>query len=227
MKFKLNKIVPWGRSYDEYVKMFSLDNNTLKLRILSVADGPASFNYKVTSKNGNIVSIDPLYQFTSYEIKSRIDEVYETVLKKTQKNKDKFIWTNIHSIEELGKIRMEAMKEFLFDFEEGKDQKRYIPAELPNIPFKNKAFDLCLSSHFLFLYSKHLSVDFHKQTITEMLRVSSEVRIFPLLTLDGNKSEYIKPVIDDMINKGYNATIERVNYEFQRGGNEMLRINKL
>jgi len=83
------------------------------------------------------------------------------------------------------------MKLFIADFEEGKAQKRYLAAELPHLPFENNTFDLCLCAHFLFLYSVHLSLGFHIEAITEMLRVSNEVRIFPLLALDGNKSAYI------------------------------------
>jgi hypothetical protein len=89
MKFELNKIITWGRSYDEYVNMFSLNDNQLKLKILSVADGPASFNYKLTSKGGNVTSVDPLYQFTSQQIQTRIAEVYDPVLEETRKNKNK------------------------------------------------------------------------------------------------------------------------------------------
>jgi hypothetical protein len=58
-----------------------------------------------------------------------------------------------------------------------------------------------------------------------MIRVSKEVRVFPLLTLNGDKSEYLNPTIDNLINKGHTANTKKVNYEFQRGGNEILVIN--
>jgi len=90
MAFKLKQIVPWGRSYEEYVKMFSLDSPQLKLKILSVADGPASFNCELTSKGGNITSIDPLYQFTARQIHCRINAAYAAVIEETRRNKDKF-----------------------------------------------------------------------------------------------------------------------------------------
>jgi hypothetical protein len=205
--------------------MFSLTSKQLKLNILSVADGPASFNCELTSKDGSVTSIDPLYKYTKQQLKSRIDEVFETVLEEARRNKNKFVWKNIHSVKELGEIRMRAMEAFLSDFEKGKKQKRYIAAELPNLPFRDKQFDLCLCSHFLFLYSGHLSLNFHHQALAEMIRVSKEVRVFPLLTLNGDKSEYLNPTIDNLINKGHTANTKKVNYEFQRGGNEILVIN--
>jgi hypothetical protein len=100
--------------------MFSLTSKQLKLNILSVADGPASFNCELTSKDGSVTSIDPLYKYTKQQLKSRIDEVFETVLEEARRNKNKFVWKNIHSVKELGEIRMRAMEAFLSDFEKGK-----------------------------------------------------------------------------------------------------------
>ena len=48
--------------------MFALNNTDLDSRILGCGDGPSSFNKEVTQKNGYIVSIDPIYQFTREEI---------------------------------------------------------------------------------------------------------------------------------------------------------------
>lgn len=44
MGFTLDKVVPWGRSYDEYVSMFDLSGADLGVRILGCGDGPAEFN---------------------------------------------------------------------------------------------------------------------------------------------------------------------------------------
>ena len=85
-------------------------------------------------------------------------------------------------------------------------------------------FDLALSSHFLFLYSDHLSFDFHLASIKEMLRVSRETRIFPLLDVNGNKSTYFDKVVSEL--NQYKVTVKKVNYEFQIGGNEVLIILK-
>ena len=58
-----------------------------------------------------------------------------------------------------------------------------------------------------------------------MCAVAAEVRIFPLLTYDSNVSPYVEPVVDRLKKSGRRVSIERVAYEFQKGGNEMLRIS--
>jgi hypothetical protein len=224
MGFTLDKVVPWGRSYDEYISMFALTEAELKLRILGCGDGPAAFNSELTQRGGNIISIDPVYTFDAEQIRGRIAETYDTVMTQMHKNHDDYVWDVISSVDQLGIIRMSAMETFLADFEAGKQAGRYIPGDLPLLPFKNGEFDIALSSHFLFLYSAHLSAELHLQSLLEMLRVSSEVRVFPLLTLNGAMSPYLQFVIEKLENLGFGAEIKRVSYEFQRGGNEMLII---
>lgn len=224
MGFTLEKVVPWGRSYDEYVNMFGLSEVDLGLRILGCGDGPAGFNSALTKYGGNITSVDPIYVFDAEQIRSRISETYETVMAQMRKNHGDYVWGAIPSVEQLASIRMSAMETFLADFDAGKDEGRYIPGELPSLPFESGQFDIALSSHFLFLYSAHLSAEFHLQALQEMLRVSREVRVFPLLALDGALSPHLDSVSEHLASHGFNVEVRRVPYEFQRGGNEMLVI---
>jgi hypothetical protein len=64
----------------------------------------------------------------------------------------------------------------------------------------------------------------HQQAVDAMCAVAAEVRIFPLLTYDGEISPYVAPVVAAMKGTGRLVSIDRVGYEFQKGGNEMLRI---
>lgn len=57
-----------------------------------------------------------------------------------------------------------------------------------------------------------------------MLRVAREVRVFPLLTLDGASSPHLHFVTEHLANHGFAVEVKRVSYEFQRGGNEMLLV---
>lgn len=52
----------------------------------------------------------------------------------------------------------------------------------------------------------------------------AEVRIFPLLALGGAPSSLVKPLAEELRDEGASVSIEDVPYEFQRGGNKMLRI---
>lgn len=222
MSFTLEKVVPWGRSYGEYISMFSLSETDLERRILGCGDGPAAFNAELTRKGGVVVSVDPIYRFTPEQIEVRIAETYKTVLEQTEKNKDEFVWRHIRSVEELGKIRMEAMHLFLMDFQGGK--WRYVAGELPSLDFHDNEFGLALCSHLLFLYSGQLSAKFHIQSIKELCRVADEVRIFPLLELGAKKSRHLEAVVEYLSDDGYECTVEKVEYEFQKGGDKMLRV---
>ena len=225
MVFTLNEIVPWGRSYEEYRDMFALSDKDLSERILGCADGPASFNAVLTRRGGKIVSVDPLYRFSRKEIRSRIDQVFETVLTETRKNAHEFVWGTISSVGALGETRRKAMDDFLDDFPEGLGEERYIDASLPELPFREKEFELALCSHYLFLYSPHLSLDFHLRSIRELCRVAREVRIFPLLELGAVPSRHLEAVQKKLREQEYTVSIVPVDYEFQRGGNRMMKVN--
>ena len=99
-------------------------------------------------------------------------------------------------------------------------------AGLPALPFDDGAFDLALCSHFLFLYSQQLDEAFHLASMRELCRVAREVRVFPLLALGAQPSPHVGPVTEALEANGFEARVERVPYEFQRGGNQMLRVTR-
>jgi hypothetical protein len=194
------------------------------MNILGCADGPASFNAEATRRGDSITSCDPIYQFNVVEMRQRISETYDKIVDETRKNYDDFVWTTIKSVDELGRLRMAAMRMFLDDYEMGKEEGRYIEASLPTLPFVDAEFDLALCSHFLFLYTPQLGEHFHKAAIRELCRVAREVRVFPLVALGGRPSPYVDLVAAEARAAGHEVLIERVPYEFQRGANKMMRI---
>ena len=92
-------------------------------------------NYEMTQKGHSVISVDPIYNFDRELLEQKIDKVYIHVLNRTRMNMEKYIWKNISSVEELGKIRMDSMKKFLADYEKGKRENRYIPGgtSLPSV----------------------------------------------------------------------------------------------
>ena len=78
MSFKLENVVPWGRSMQEYVRMFALTPDELKSNILDCAGGPASFNAEMTCQVYKVISCDPIYQFTANKIAQRVQDTYVT-----------------------------------------------------------------------------------------------------------------------------------------------------
>lgn len=111
--------------------MFVLSDADLGLRILSCADGPASFNAESTRRG---TAMDPLYRLDTTTIRARIAATYDQILEQARRNSQQFAWDTIQSVEEPGRIRMQAMEKFLDDYDEGKRQGRYVAAELPTIP---------------------------------------------------------------------------------------------
>ena len=225
MGFKLDKIILWGRSLKEYIGMFNLTPDEFNLSILDCGGGPASFNAQMTSQGCNVISCDPIYQFSADEIAGRIQETYQTVIDGLKANLSNYVWQNIESPEQLGKIRMQAMNQFIADFPLGLSQQRYVVEELPNLSFEDQQFDLALISHLLFTYSDHLSLEFHLNSIKELRRVAKEVRIFPLVNVSGEQSSLLLPLLQELDNSGYKAEIKQVGYEFQKGGNQLLKVS--
>jgi hypothetical protein len=227
MGYKLENVVPWGRNLNEYLKMFDLRSDELQLKILDCAGGPASFNVEMTKQGDNVISSDPIYQFSVAEISQRIQETSQKIVEGTQATRDAFVWQDIQSPEHLTQVRMAAMQEFLADLPLGIQQGRYITSELPTLPFDNNQFDLALCSHFLFLYSDLFSESFHLDSIQELCRVATEVRIFPLLKVfSTEESEVLPLVMKSLSTQGYKLEIKQVPYEFQKGGNQMLKVWK-
>jgi hypothetical protein len=206
--------------------MFALSETDLGLRIVGCGDGPANFNAEATRRGATVVSCDPIYRYKVDQLRERIAATSEEILDQTRRNATEFVWTTIHSVDELGQIRMTAMNDLLHDYPAGRAHGRYVDAELPNLPFDDSSFDLALSSHFLFLYTTQLGESFHRLAIREMCRVAREVRIFPLLALGAVPSSLVEPMVGEFGQAGFDVSIEDVPYEFQRGGNRMMRIRK-
>ncbi len=223
-EFELEAAAPWGRNRAEYTTFFDLTGVPAHRRILDCAGGPSSFTAEASRLGHLVVAADPLYGLSKGEIKARIEEGREAIAAGLRSAGHRFVWDVYGTPANLEATRLSAMKHFLEDYEEGLAEGRYLEAALPGLPFGDAAFDLALSSHFLFLYSAQFDLDFHLASVLELCRVAPEVRIFPLLDLEGERSRHLLPVIDHLQGRGLATEIRKVDYEFQKSGNEMLLI---
>ncbi len=223
---KLENVVPFGRSMHEYEKMFLLSDEDINKKIIGVGDGPASFNAEMFAQGKSVVSVDPLYVFCAEEIEKRFSSVVDNIIAQVKSTPNDWVWSYHKSPEHLKENRLNVLRRFVADYANGKNQGRYVVGELPTLKFDDNQFQLALCSHFLFLYSDHFTYEFHRASVMEMLRVASEVRFFPLLTLMLRKSPYVQPLIEELTSEGFAVSVEKVGYELQRGGDEMLRIRK-
>jgi hypothetical protein len=223
---QLSSIVPWGRSYGEYCRMFSLSERDLEAHILGCGDGPASFNAELTQHGGRIMSVDPIYQFSTEGIRSRIQRVYPGILAELARNTQQYYWASFKDPGHVGSVRMSAMNRFLADFDKGLEDGRYVDASLPELPFFDAEFDLALCSHLLFLYSEQIDAAQHIDALAEMCRVAKEVRIYPLLSLDGRVSQHVPGVLRYFNERDYIAELKPVAYQFQKGACDMLVLRQ-
>lgn len=226
MAVQLDSVVPFGRSLEEYKSMFMLSGFDLERAIVGVGDGPASFNAELSGAGGDIISIDPLYRFSGEAIKQRFDEVVDDIIEQVRATPDDWVWNFHESPDALRRARIGVMERFVEDFPRGMDAGRYVIGELPILPFADARFDLALCSHLLFLYSNLFGDEFHYLAILEMLRLADEVRIFPLVTLDLAVAPCLDEVVSRLSRNGLDVAVRPVEYELQRGGNEMLVIRR-
>lgn len=178
--------------------------------------GPLAFNAEAADRGWHVTSCDPVYQFQADEIRRRIDDVYPEIMAKMRQGADSYIWESLSSVEQLGEVRMKAMSRFLSDFDAGCRQGRYVSASLPSLPFTDSEFDLALCSHYLFLYSNHVDRAAHLESMRELCRVASEVRVFPVVSLDGEVSKHLDQVMTALSVNGIDVPLQPVSYRFQK-----------
>lgn len=223
-KLKLKDFVLIGRRFEEYYQMFNLKDLVKNEKILDVASGVSSFCAEANEKGYNVTSADRVYVFNPEEIEEKCAKDLEETMDKVSTIKELYKWDFFKDIQQLKNHRESAYKRFLKDFELQRGD-RYISSEFPNNNFKENQFDISLISHFLFLYDEHMNYEFHKQIINEIIRITrKEIRIFPIYNLKDKRSPFIEKFMKDKAFNKFEINIVKVNYEFIKGGNEMLVI---
>ena len=78
------------------------------------------------------------------------------------------------------------------------------------------------------MYADRLDYQFHIKTLNELLRVTKEeIRIFPLVDLEGKRYEHLDKLISYLTDNGCTVEEVKVPYEFQINANSMLKIKKM
>ena len=225
-QFKLDDIVLIGRTFAEYHSLFALDNTNADDVILDAAAGVSSFCAEANAAGFHVTASDQIYRFAAETIAAQCANDLDTVLDKLPDVADMYVWETIPDLPRLKTERQRAYTIFINDFRRH-GHNRYVPTTYPRSAFKDNQFTLTLVSHFLFLYDEHLNYDFHKATIQELLRITSrEIRLFPLVNLRYQQSRFVTQIINDPDFASHTFEIVRVDYEFLKGGNEMLVICK-
>ena len=226
MKVDLDRIAFIGRTYREYKAMFDLDEGTMREnRVLDCPGGASSFAVEAARRGYDVRACDILYSIPSERLieKACTDTAY--ALEQAAKVKDLFNWGFYGSPEMHAQERMAALKAFSDDFPIGIRNGRYVAGMLPALPFRDKEFSLVLSSHLLFLYGERLDFEMHLRYLRELARVGKDVRVFPVIGLDGEPYKRLDEVISRLKTSGIKARTAPVFFEFMKGAKLMLVLS--
>lgn len=225
-KLELDRIVFIGRTFEEYLDMFFLSQKDLAgKKILDCPAGACSFTAVGNTLGLDITACDIAYYHATEDLKNKGLQDITHTMEHMEKAKHIFVWDYFDDVEDLREHRQSALQDCTTDM--AKTNNRYVPVTLPSLPFEDGAFDLILSAHFLFSYADRLDYHFHVDTITELLRITNEeIRIFPLVDLEGRRYEYLDKLTCLLTDIGCTVEEIKVSYEFQKNAHSMLRIVK-
>jgi hypothetical protein len=221
---ELSKVVLLGRTFEEYRRYFGLDETALRGKnILDIASGVSSFCAEANAKGIPVTAMDPIYEHTPEKIQNRCEADLEFVTNEIGKVKA-YKWDFYKTPEGMRRYRDRAYKLFLPDFARMKSEQ-YIFGKLPRTPFRDGQFDLTLVSYFLFVYEGQFDYEFHKQSIAEILRITSgEARIYPLVNFKAERSQFIERIKSEPAFANWKFEEVKTDFEFLRNSNSFLRI---
>jgi hypothetical protein len=211
-----------ARSFDEYRAMFALTGSDLSGSVLDCPGGASSFTALANKAGASAIAADPVYAQPRDSLAMLVMAEIQRGSAHTAAGADRYVWDFYGDLDRHARARRMSAEAFSRDLIA--HPARYLPASLPALPFPDGRFDLVLSSHFLFTYADRLDLDFHRAALYELHRVARrEVRVFPLLEQSGRP---VPALLSQLLaTLGIPHRIQRVGYEFQRGGNEMLVLN--
>ena len=223
---ELSKVVLLGRTFEEYVRYFGLNEKELRnKKVLDIASGVSSFCAESNTKGIQVTAFDPIYELLPEEIKTRCEPDLDFVINEISKI-SAYKWEFYKNSERLRAFRERAYRTFLPDFTRRKSE-RYIFGKLPHTPFHNDQFHLTLVSYFLFVYEEQFDYEFHKQSIAEILRITSdEARIYPLVNFKAERSQFIDRIKKEPAFADWSFEEVATDFEFLRNSNSFLRISK-
>ena len=220
---QLDRVVLLGRTFEEYYRYFLLEPTGLVgKRVLDVAGGVSSFCAEANKLGINVTSFHPIYALAPEKIRERFEPDLESVYRVIG-SVPTYRWDYYKNPEYMRELRKCASTIFLEDYKT--HPERYVAGELPRLPFANGEFDLTLVSYFLFAYQDQLGYEFHRESILEIMRVTrGEARIYPTVTFEAERSEYVPTLRSDPALHGFAFAEIKTDFEFLVNSDSFLRV---
>lgn len=217
----LGDIIVTARPFDEYLAMFGLAPADLRgASVLDCPAGASGFAAGARALGADVTAADPQYAGGHDALLRRARRDTRFGNDYVRRTPCTYEWGFFADPDDHLARRMAATD--AFDADRRAHPDRYVDASLPHLPFADRAFDLVLSSHLLFVYPDHFAYAQHLGFARELARVGDEVRIFPLVDTTATAWPHLRRLISDLAGSGVRAEVQPVGYEFIRGGVDML-----
>lgn len=129
-KLDLERIIFIGRTFEEYMDMFSLSIEKLKgKKILDCPAGACSFTALGNKLGLDVTACDIAYYHSVEDLELKGLQDIEYTMEQMEKAKSNYIWDYFKDVEDLKKHRLSALKDCVSDMRESGE--RYIPVTLP------------------------------------------------------------------------------------------------
>jgi hypothetical protein len=220
------RLVVTPRSLADYRDMFVLsDADLTDGSILDCAAGASPFGAQVRARGGSVVSVDPAYALAPDELVERVRQDIEGTYEWAATQHETLNWSYIGTPESMRRAFETATDLFALDYARHRD--RYVRAELPNLPFRDRHFRLVLCSHLLFCYPQYLTLDEHVAALLELVRVcGDEVRVYPLVDTTATVYPHLDEVRAALATRGISSEVRPATAAWLAGGDRLLACRR-
>lgn len=201
--------------------MFALGEAEMSGRVLDCSAGASSFVAEVAPRAELAIAVDPAYSMSRAELAELGKADLERGSAIAHAHPERFTWNWYGAPERRTQLRNTALARFLVDL--AMAPQRYVAGALPQLPFRDRSFDLAICSHLLFTWGDQLGHTWHLAALRELIRVANEVRVFPtVMQGPGEPVPFWDALMSDLVSDGIRVGLRTVDYEFQVGADNML-----
>ena len=201
--------------------MFALGEVDISGRILDCSAGTAGFVATARQRGWRAIAVDPAYALPRSDLAEagRVDLDRGNDIAASYP--DRFVWDWYGDPARRLQLRQRALATFVTDITIHRGH--YVAGQLPNLPFRDQAFDLALCSHLLFTWADQLGPAWHVAALLELARIARQVRVFPTVMQGaGDPVPFWDELMETLSAAGLRTELHQVPYEFQRGASQLL-----